>query len=177
MIRRVLLILILAIGTAGLGLWLQYTAFKEQPLARPATTEADQSLLFEVPPGMSLRALATELTALGALAHPYYFLALAHLSGDAARVKAGEYEIPPGMTPPELLERLVRNQVVQRSITLIEGWTTAQLLAAQDRREAPLRPGALQRKLFDTATEDRGAEEPQGADELGMVGARDPSAP
>ncbi len=130
MIRRVLLILILAIGTAGLGLWLQYTAFKEQPLARPATAEADQSLLFEVPPGMSLRALATELTALGALAHPYYFLALAHLNGDAARVKAGEYEIPPGMTPPELLERLVRNQVVQRSITLIEGWTTAQLLAA-----------------------------------------------
>ena len=128
--RGFLFILVVAVGLAGLGLRFHFDAFKERPLALPPTAGPDQPFLFEIPLGMSLRTLAQELTALGVLDQPYYFLALAYLSGDAGRVKAGEYEISPGMTPVALLDRLVKNQVYQRSVTLIEGWTLAQLLAA-----------------------------------------------
>lgn len=143
-----LLLLVLALGLAGLGLRFHFDAFKERPLALPTTAGPDQPFLFEIPLGMSLRTLAQELTALGVLDHPYYFLALAYLRGDAGRVKAGEYEISPGMTPVALLDRVVKNQVYQRSVTLIEGWTLAQLLAALARNDR------LVAKLEGTTPED-----------------------
>lgn len=120
----------LALGLASLVLWQRYEAFRTQPLSLPSAAGAGEPFLFDIPTGMSLRTLARELTALGVLDHPWYFLALAHLSGQAARIKAGEYEIAPGTTPVALLDKLVRNQVYQRAVTLIEGWTAAQLLAA-----------------------------------------------
>ena len=133
--RGFLFILVVAVGLAGLGLRFHFDAFKERPLALPPTAGPDQPFLFEIPLGMSLRTLAQELTALGVLDQPYYFLALAYLSGDAGRVKAGEYEISPGMTPVALLDRLGKNQVYQRAVTLIEGWTLAQLLATRAREK------------------------------------------
>ncbi len=126
----IFLLLVLALSLTGLGILADYRAFKSRPLPVPGKAGPDQNFLFEIPPGMSLRSLAGELTAQGVLEHPYYFLVLSFLRGDAARVKAGEYEIRPGMTPDALLDKLVKNQVFQRSITLIEGWTLAQLLTA-----------------------------------------------
>ena len=99
-----LFLLVVALALAGLWLRFHFDAFKERPLALPATLEPDQPFLFEIPFGMSLRTLAQELTALGVLDQPYYFLALAYLRGDAGRVKAGEYEISPGTTPVALLD-------------------------------------------------------------------------
>ncbi len=129
----------LALGLTGLVLWQRYEAFTTQPLSVPPAAGAGEPFLFDIPTGMSLRTLARELTGLGVLEHPWFFLALAHLSGQAARVKAGEYEIAPGTTPVALLDKLVRNQVHQRAITLIEGWTTAQLLAALARDDRLVR--------------------------------------
>jgi UPF0755 protein len=151
---RVLLVLvpvlILAVAAASLGLWRQYEAFKTSPLTLPAPTESIKPFLIDIPTGMSLRSLARELTALGLLDHPWFFLVLAHLSGQAPRIKAGEYEITPGTTPVALLDKLVRNQVYQRSITLIEGWTATQLLAnlARDDRLVPELEGATPATLM-----------------------------
>lgn len=50
--------------------------------------------------------------------------------GQSSKVQAGEYHIPPGMLPNELLDMLVAGKVVQYSFTLVEGWNTRQLLAA-----------------------------------------------
>jgi UPF0755 protein len=160
--RGFLFILVVAVGLAGLGLRFHFDAFKERPLALPPTAGPDQPFLFEIPLGMSLRTLAQELTALGVLDQPYYFLALAYLSGDAGRVKAGEYEISPGMTPVALLDRLVKNQVYQRSVTLIEGWTLAQLLAtlAKDDRLVSKLEGATPEGLM--AALGRPGQHPEG---------------
>ncbi len=157
-----LFLLVIALGLAGLGLSYHYEAFKTGPLALPATAGPDQPFLFEIPHGMSLRTLAQELTALEVLDHPYYFLALAYLRGDAGRVKAGEYEISPGMTPVALLDKLVKNQVYQRSVTLIEGWTTAQVLAAlaKDDRLVGKLEGATPQDLM--AALGRAGQHPEG---------------
>ncbi len=157
-----LFLLVLALGLAGLGLSYHFEAFKTGPLALPATAGPEQPFLFEIPHGMSLRTLAQELTALGVLDHPYYFLALAYLRGDAGRVKAGEYEISPGTTPVALLDKLVKNQVYQRSVTLIEGWTTAQVLAAlaKDDRLVGKLEGATPQDLM--AALGRAGQHPEG---------------
>ena len=157
-----LILLVLALGLAGLGLSYHFEAFKTGPLALPATAGPEQPFLFEIPHGMSLRTLAQELTALGVLDHPYYFLALAYLRGDAGRVKAGEYEISPGTTPVALLDKLVKNQVYQRSVTLIEGWTTAQVLAAlaKDDRLVGKLEGATPQDLM--AALGRAGQHPEG---------------
>ena len=157
-----LILLVVALGLAGLGLSYHFEAFKTGPLALPATAGPEQPFLFEIPHGMSLRTLAQELTALGVLDHPYYFLALAYLRGDAGRVKAGEYEISPGTTPVALLDKLVKNQVYQRSVTLIEGWTTAQVLAAlaKDDRLVGKLEGATPQDLM--AALGRAGQHPEG---------------
>jgi UPF0755 protein len=120
---RALLILVFLAGLAAGALWLHYDRFLDTPLAVP-----EQALLVEVPRGTSLRALSESLTARGLLDHPYFFMALAYLEGDAGRIKAGEYEIPDGITPPRLLALLTSGKVVQRAITLVEGWTFADAL-------------------------------------------------
>jgi UPF0755 protein len=48
----------------------------------------------------------------------------------AAAVKAGEYEIQPGTTPRELLNKMVNGQVLLHSFTIVDGWRVADLLEA-----------------------------------------------
>jgi UPF0755 protein len=74
--------------------------------------------------------VADDLTAQGVLQHPYYFIALALQRGDQGRLKAGEFELTQGMRPTDLLERLISGREVQYPITLVEGWTFRQAVAA-----------------------------------------------
>ncbi len=121
----VLFVLILAAGSIGVGLWFDYQRFLETPLSLN-----EDSAVIEVPRGASIRTLAETLTEAGVIPHPYYFLALAFQRGDAARIKAGEYEPTPGLKPNELLDRIVSGRVIQYPITLVEGWTFRQAVDA-----------------------------------------------
>lgn len=51
-------------------------------------------------------------------------------SGQAHAIKAGTYELQPGITPRRFLEKLVRGEQATRSVTLLEGWTFAQFRRA-----------------------------------------------
>ena len=55
---------------------------------------------------------------------------LARWSGLAPAVKAGEYEIQPGITPRELLIKMVNGQVLLHSFTIVDGWTVRDMLEA-----------------------------------------------
>jgi UPF0755 protein len=122
---RILIVILVACLLLVAGAWTEYNRFNKTPLALP-----QDPLILDVPRGTSLRALSEELTHRGILAHPYFFLALAHASGNASRIKAGEYELSGAMTPPQLLALLISGRVVQRAFTLVEGWTFDQLLTA-----------------------------------------------
>lgn len=84
-------------------------------------------------PGTTLRGLSRKLTGLGLVPHPYLFMTIAYLRDQATDIKAGEYELPPGIKPPELLALVTSGKVVQRAFTIVEGWTYRQLLAATAR--------------------------------------------
>jgi UPF0755 protein len=84
----------------------------------------------EVPVGQPFSRTAWDLAASGLIDHPRLFAAYARLHGTDARVRAGEYEIPPGTSPRQLLALLESGAVVRRSITVVEGWTFRDLRGA-----------------------------------------------
>ncbi len=50
-------------------------------------------------------------------------------SGQARRIRAGSYEVEPGITPRALLDKMVRGDETLEVLRLIEGWTMRQVRA------------------------------------------------
>lgn len=89
---------------------------------------------FVVPTGASLDAVADTLAAHEVIGFPGLFTLYARLKGNATRIKAGTYELPPGTGWSEALETLVVGRVVTVAVTIPEGWTVRQIAG----RLAPL---------------------------------------
>ncbi len=87
-------------------------------------------LRFKVAPGMGFARVAADLAAQGVVGNPRAWVAFARIEHLAPSVKAGEYEIEPGMTPRELLAKMVNGQVVLHSFTIVDGWRVQDLLGA-----------------------------------------------
>lgn len=126
-------ILIVAVLLAGgLGAW-DFSRFLHAPL----TLQSPQ--LIQISPGTNMTALAGQLAAQGLLAHPRYAHYLdwyARATGEARHLKAGEYQVEPGMQPPDLLQRITSGKVYQHRLTVVEGWTFDQMMRAIDRNDA-----------------------------------------
>ena len=126
----VLMLIVFAIGFAAGALWRAYQCFVTHPIAI-----TDDRLVFDVPRGTALRTLAQRLHEQGVIEHPVYFMALAYLRGAHGRLQAGEYALTRELTPPQLLDLFASGRVIEYRITLVEGWTFRQAIAALDRHE------------------------------------------
>lgn len=121
MIRRLLRLLVastLAVVIAAAAAYVWTRLWLDAPI-----TTLSAATAFEVPRGASLRAVANALHARGVLDRPRVWSAWARLTNRAGALKAGEYELRPGMTPRQLLELLNSGEVILHSITFIEGAT------------------------------------------------------
>jgi UPF0755 protein len=90
----------------------------------------NSALLFTVQPKSSFAHVANELAAHGVIAEPRAWVWYARYKGLASAVKAGEYQIEPGITPRELLSKMVSGQVLLHAFTIVDGWRVADLLEA-----------------------------------------------
>ncbi len=79
--------------------------------------------------GSSIRTLANQLIEKDFLENKYYLFIWGKLNRQDTRLQAGEYIINPGSTIAQLLDNMVAGNVVQHSISLIEGTTFRQALA------------------------------------------------
>ncbi len=113
---------------AAAGLW--YVKDQESRLYEPLSLT--KTLTYVVEPGTTLRQVASDLEGLGALRTPRAFVWWARWQGLANNIKAGEYEITPGTSAVSLLEDFVNGKVLQRSLTLVEGWSFEQVMNAVD---------------------------------------------
>jgi len=86
----------------------------------------------QVHPGASLRAVLGELARVRAVAHPRLVEWELRLHGESLRALAGSYELAPGETVRQILAQLNAGQVVLEQLTIVEGWTFAQLRQAFD---------------------------------------------
>ncbi len=124
-----LVLLVPALLVAAL-LWREWQLVTTEPLA---LTEART---MEVERGDSLHRVARRLENEGILANADRVRYWARLSGRGDEIRRGEYRLEPGMTLPELVDKLERGEVVQYRFTMVEGWTVRRLLEALGEHEA-----------------------------------------
>lgn len=90
----------------------------------PSTSE----ITVVIPKGATTERIAELLTDAGAIADPLVFRAAVRLT--EARLKAGEFAFPAGASMADTLAIVESGKVVQHFITIPEGWTVKQALAA-----------------------------------------------
>ena len=126
---------ILIVGATILAIFtsiasISYSAlFAEIDLA--ANSAAPQApVKIEIVAGSSLSRVAAELGEAGFLRSPIIFKLMARVRGVENSIRTGEYELQPGITPVQLLDKIVNGESVQYRITLVEGWTFEEALQA-----------------------------------------------
>jgi UPF0755 protein len=110
-------------GAAALFASQQYQRFLATPLSLPV-----EPFVFQIEPGTSGSSIIKRLAGSGFTRYSWQWKLLMRLEPPA--VKAGEYQLDPGIAPRELLQLLSSGAVVQYHFTLVEGWTFTQLLQA-----------------------------------------------
>src|SRR5271165_4575334 len=123
LLRLVIVFVLLALASAAAAAWLGLRSLDE-PLASSAP------LRYKVAPGTSFARIASDLASLGVVAQPRAWVVYARWKGLASAVKAGEYEIEPGLTPRSLLAKMVKGDVIMHTFTIVDGWRVRDLLAA-----------------------------------------------
>jgi UPF0755 protein len=114
---------------AGAALWWLHT-----PL--PLKLQGDATVVeLEVEPGTRAAQIAEVAVANGVRSDALLLQLWFRFSGKSREIKAGSYEIAPGTTPRSLLNMLVRGDQSLRSVTLVEGWTFAQVRSALQKAE------------------------------------------
>ena len=116
-----LLLLLLLVGIPLAGFWVSGYLHRPLPLEEP--------VLVEVAPGSSFNGLLAGMRADGLLGEPpearlrrWSARLYSAFTGVDARLHVGEYQLNPGDSLLTLLEKIDRGDVLQRSVTLVEGW-------------------------------------------------------
>ena len=111
-VRRALLLALLAV--AFHVAWLHETRV-------PRRTAEDPPASLVVSQGASTEAIGQKLRELDLVGHPLVFRALVRLRGASQRLRAGEYLIEGPVSLEQIVDMLVRGEVVRRDITFPEG--------------------------------------------------------
>jgi UPF0755 protein len=125
-----LLVVLILLAAAVLLSWRGLDWQMDQPAANAAP------LRIEVAPGSTLRSTLLALQQLGALRHARLVELYLRLHGPAPRLQSGSYEVPAHSSAREVLDQLISGRVVLESLTVVEGWTFAQMRAALDTHAA-----------------------------------------
>lgn len=120
-VSRVLLwtfLLCLAGGFAliGAGIYAHGQYIAPGPLA--------EARVFTVEPGQSATEIGKSLQQSGVVSNGVIFAAMANLTGQRNRLKAGEYSFPPAATMQDVLGKIAGGQVITYKISIPEGFTS-----------------------------------------------------
>lgn len=124
LLRLFAMLLLLGVVAAGALAWWGHR-WLQTPIAALTTPT-----VIEVRKGASLRTVASSLDDQNLLDQPQIWTAWARITRRAHSLKAGEYQLLPGLTPSGLLDLLNSGEVLLHSITFIEGSTFADMRKA-----------------------------------------------
>ncbi|MGN6790119.1 MAG: endolytic transglycosylase MltG [Rhodanobacteraceae bacterium] len=128
-VRTLVIIVVLAMVAAIAWAGISYLHFTRRPLNVRATGQT-----LEIAKGEGFNGIVAQLRQERLTdAPPLLWRALAMRLGVANTLHAGEYALAPGMTPTVLLENMAAGKVLHRRITLVDGWTFAQVRQALQR--------------------------------------------
>lgn len=115
-------VVMVAAGALGASyLWLQ--RYLDMPLP------LNSAVILEIPSGSSMSNVAGLLQERAALSHPSVLTLWARYTGVDTAIRAGEFELQPGLSPRTALNHLLVGPFVQYPVSFIEGTTVAQALA------------------------------------------------
>lgn len=126
-------------SVAALGVWGYLTL--QAVLNQPLRVELVDTL--EVPPGSTPARVFAGLESQGVIERAEWVRRYWQWQMPQTMLQVGEYRIEPGMDVNALLGILQRGEVIQRSVTLVEGWSFNQFrraLAQAERLEQTLPP-------------------------------------
>lgn len=124
---RKLLLAVLVLLLAGAGAAAIYWRHIDAALRMPGPHQQPVQLL--VKPGATVRGVLADLDALGAIADRQSVEMRLRVRG-WPQIRTGRYEIPAQATPEQILEQLESGRVVLETLTVIEGWTFADMRQA-----------------------------------------------
>ncbi len=117
---------LLAGGLAALAAIAAWAFIRE--LDQPGPLSQERIVLLE--PGSGARAIATRLQAAGVVRNAVLFRLAARYLGRARALRPGEYAFSPAVTLRQVITKLADGDVVVRKLTIPEGWTSYQIVAA-----------------------------------------------
>ncbi len=115
----IFLVLFLSAGAAGLLAWDNYIS--------PGKTTQDTTVI--LPKGNGFSKSVDDLALKGVIDLPLVFKAIGYFDKDGAKIKAGEYLFPAGISPQAVMQMLVAGQVVVHKITFAEGLNVREVSA------------------------------------------------
>ncbi len=127
MIRKLLVLLETGVVLAGLLLGVAYW---QQNSALHQTLNLTQEQLLDVPSGSSPTGVLNRLQADGVIKDAFWLRLYWRFNLQSQSLHSGEYRMAPGINAESLLDLWQKGEVVQYSVTLVEGWTFRQVRAA-----------------------------------------------
>jgi UPF0755 protein len=115
------LVLLLAAAAGAAAIYWQRTGTMMQ-----AAGPHPEPVALLVKPGTTVRAVLAELDSRGALADRRGIELRLRVQG-WPQIKSGRYDIPAGASPNDILQQLAEGRVVLESLTVVEGWTFADM--------------------------------------------------
>lgn len=103
-----------------------YHSYTNAPYPQSLSGE-DKSVIVTIPKGSSVKRIGEILDDSGVIRYDFRFLMLARLSGYAKSLRAGEFEMPLGKRPGEILQLLTVARPVTYPVTIPEGLTAAEI--------------------------------------------------
>lgn len=117
-----------SVAFAALFSYLAYRAFQQAgPLGRDH--------VYLLTKGQGLSSMARDMEAAGFIANGDIFKAGVFISGYEKGLQAGEYNIPAASSMGDIMLILASGDVVQHKITVVEGWTSLQLMNVLEKIE------------------------------------------
>lgn len=130
-LRRLIgLLVVIAIVAAGVAA----VAFWYDRVRLPFKGYASAEQFVEIPSGSSPQQIGEQLVQAGVVPDWWTFRLALWQSGDARRLKAGEYRFDHALTPGEVIEKIVRGDVYRRPLTFPEGLTIKEMGAIYESR-------------------------------------------
>ncbi|MEN8260931.1 MAG: endolytic transglycosylase MltG [Pseudomonadota bacterium] len=111
-------------------LWMLFESAVDTPLIK------DRPAYVDVKKGDSFGRITNMLVEKGILTKPLWFKFLAYKDGLSGRLKAGEYELPVGITARQILALIVSGRARQHAVTFVEGWNFKQIMDIISRQPA-----------------------------------------
>jgi len=122
---RISLVALILLGCAAIaGIWIyqQSRTWLYAPIS-----QLTDSTVYEVPRGSALVTVLRDLQKRGLIEHPRELSIWVRYTRPGFKLKAGEYELQPGMSPIDVADLFNSGKVILHKVTVVEGTTTKDL--------------------------------------------------